>query len=280
MKLVMNTNLMFECWGDDVRAVRTIANAGFDAYDITLDAKGHYIYDDDYMQKTKCLKREADALGLPCLQAHSPALKIASMEDFNRDVALHSRSIEMCHELECSMLVVHPGKNYSAAENYANLYGKLLPMAERMGVRIATENMWNWNEDKTLTYPSACGSVEDFCAHIDIANSYYLTGCLDIGHAEMTGAPGAATMIRGLGKSRIGCLHVHDNDVVRDRHTLPYQGKINWEEVIAALRDIGYEEHFTFEAGNFIKHYPDELFMAGLVHMEQLGRYFIKRITE
>jgi sugar phosphate isomerase/epimerase len=61
---------------------------------------------------------------------------------------------------------------------------------------------------------------------------------------------------------------------------LPYQGKIDWESVIEALREIGYEGHFTYEAGNFIRYYPEELLMLGLTHMEKVGRYFIKRITE
>ena len=280
MKLVMNTNNLFGRWGDDALAVRTIAAAGFDAYDITLDLPTHPIRTDAYLEHANTLKKAADACGMPCLQAHSPFGKIASLEDFEFYVALHRRAIEMCHELECGMLVVHPANNYGAADNYTNLYEKLLSLAERLGVRLATENMWNWDEEKTVTHPTACGTVEDFCAQIDIANSYYMTGCLDLGHAEMTGAPGAATMIRGLGKSRLGCLHVHDNDLARDKHTLPYQGKIDWEGVIEALREIGYEGHFTYEAGNFIKRYPDELVMAGLMHMEQVGRYFIKRITE
>lgn len=279
MKLVMNTGSIARRWDDPI-AVRMIAAAGFDAYDLSMDRKDHFLRGDDYIERARTVRKVADEVGIPCLQAHSAFGKITAAKDFAFYVALHRRAIEICHELECGMLVVHPGNKYSAAKNYANIYEKLLPLAERMGVRLATENMWNWNWRKTVTHPTACGTVKDFCAHIDIANSYYLTGCLDLGHAEMTGAPGAAAMIRGLGKERIGCLHVHDNDLVHDKHTLPYQGKINWEEVIAALREIGYEGHFTYEAGNFFKQYPKELIPAALSHMEAVGRYFIGRITE
>lgn len=277
MKLVTNTGMLFKRF-DDVTAVRMIAEAGFDAYDISLDRENHPIYGDDYLSHAKTVKKEADAIGIPCLQAHSPFGRIKSREDFAHYVALHRRAIEICHELECDMLVVHPGNNYNAAKNYTNLYEKLLPDAERLGVRLATENMWNRKPITKRTYPAACGTIADFCAHIDIANSYYLTGCLDIGHAEMPGAPGAATMIRGLGKARLGCLHVHDNDLIGDKHTLPFQGKINWDSVIEALREIGYEGHFTYEAGNFFKRYPDELLPLALKHMEQVGRYLISRI--
>ncbi len=279
MKLVMNTgSIAKRC--NDLQAIRMIAEAGFDAYDFSMDSKTHFLRDDDYIKRAKNVKKVADELSLPCLQAHSAFGKIKTSDDYAFYVTLHRRAIEICHELECGMLVVHPGNNYNATKNFTNLYEKLLPQAEQLGVRLATENMWNRKPITKRTYPAACGTVKDFCAHIDIASSHYLTGCLDIGHAEMPGAPGAAAMIRGLGKSRIGCLHVHDNDLISDKHTLPYQGKIDWESVIAALREIGYEEHFTYEASNFFKRYPHELVPLALTHMEQMGRYFIKRITE
>ncbi len=280
MKLVTNTGLLGKRW-NDFKAVRMITEAGFDAFDFSMDDKEHAIRGDDYLDHAKKVRYVAKECGIPCVQAHSPFGRIGSAEDFEQFIALHTRAMEMCHVLECDLLVVHPGNDYSARENYEYLYEKLLPTAERLGVRMATENMWNYrDETKTLTYPTACGSVEDFAAQIDMANSPYLVGCLDLGHAEMTDAPGAAALIRGLGKDRIACLHVHDNDLVHDSHTLPFSGKINWESVIEALREIDYEGHFTYEAGGFYKRYPDELIPTALSHMERVGRYLIKRLTE
>lgn len=280
MKLVTNTGALYKRW-DDQTAVRMIAEAGFDAFDFSMDDKTHPIRSDDYLAHAEKVRRVAKECGIPCLQAHSPFGKIRGAEDFESFITLHKRAMEICHVLECDLLVVHPGNDYSARENFEHLYEKLLPTAERLGVRMATENMWNRHaEEPKLTYPAACGTVEDFCAHIDIAGSPYLVGCLDLGHAEMTDAPGAAALIRGLGKKRIACLHVHDNDLIHDSHTLPFGGKIDWESVIGALRDIGYAEHFTYEASNFFKCYPDDLVPLALSHMERVGRYFVKRLTE
>ena len=36
-------------------------------------------------------------------------------------------------------------------------------------------------------------------------------------------------MIRALGGKRVKALHVHDNDLVRDVHTLPFTRKIDWD---------------------------------------------------
>ena len=63
-------------------------------------------------------------------------------------------------------------------------------------------------------------------------------------------------MIRALGGKRVKALHVHDNDLVRDVHTLPFTRKIDWDEVMTALKDIGYDGELTFEADTFLSQFP------------------------
>ncbi len=282
MKLVMNTEPISDRFGDFV-AIEMLKNAGFDAYDLTMCGKDHPVHSDDYLAHAKAVRKHADALGIPCVQAHSVFFRLESAQDVARILTLHRRAIEMCNILECELLVVHPGNDFSAEENYARLYAPLLPMAEKYGVRLASENMWNWDKERGVSTAAACSTAEDFNAHIDIANSHYLTGCLDLGHAEMNDNPtGAADMIRAMGKDRISCLHVHDNDKHRDNHTIPfaYHGRIDWESVIAALREIGYAGNFTYETERFFKRYPAELLPFALSHMQDVGRYFVKRLTE
>ncbi|MBR6774024.1 MAG: sugar phosphate isomerase/epimerase, partial [Clostridia bacterium] len=127
---------------------------------------------------------------------------------------------------------------------------------------------------------AACGTIESFCEQVDLGNSPYLTACVDIGHAEMTDAPGAANLIRALGHDRVGCLHVHDNDLIGDYHQVPFTGKIKWDEVISALRDVNYQGDFTYECFTFYSYLPEELIPSALSYMEKLGRYFIRRLTK
>ena len=53
--------------------------------------------------------------------------------------------------------------------------------------------------------------------------------------------------IRLLGREYLACLHVHDNDGVRDLHWVPYRGVIDWADFSLALHEIGYEGTLSLE---------------------------------
>ena len=72
------------------------------------------------------------------------------------------------------------------------MYLELLPFAKECGVKIATENMWNWDAQKDESSFAACATSESFLAHLDAVNDDYLVACLDIGHAEMRGSGSGA----------------------------------------------------------------------------------------
>ena len=115
---------------------------------------------------------------------------------------------------------------------------ELLPFAKDHGVKIATENMWNWNKETDEAAPAACSHHDNFLAHIKAVNDPYLVACLDIGHAEMRGLDTSAEkMIRTLGDS-LQALHLHDNDRWHDSHQIPFSMEIDFEKVVKALKDI------------------------------------------
>ena len=47
--------------------------------------------------------------------------------------------------------------------------------------------------------------------------------------------------------NRIKCTHVHNNDAKEDQHYLPSQGNIDWNVVIKALKNTGYDGALTLE---------------------------------
>lgn len=216
---------------------------------------------------------------LPCLQAHSPCPVVPGVVPLDEYVKMSVRALEVCHELECETVVVHPVCKFTVQENFDELYSKLLPIAEGYGIRIATENMFKWKDTTwTETVPAACGTAADFVEHIDYINHPNFTACLDLGHAQMVNCEGAVALIKALGEKRIGALHVHDNDLYHDDHSFPFAGKSNWEEITSALAEIGYNGHFTFEADAFMRKYPDELQASCLKLLHDTGRYLIDRI--
>ncbi len=282
MKLVTYTSHIAKRVGAQ-EAIRLLKEAGFDGYDYSFHKTRFVdpcIYDDDFIPFMHELRAYADELGMSCEQCHTlfPTLKAGAVNS-DEMVELQTKCLEAAAILGCKIAVVHPGNNCSAEENCEYLYKPLLPVAKKLGVRMATENMWNWNEWGTQSHPAACGLAEDFIKHIDLIGDDYLIGCLDIGHAEMRNVEGAAHMIRAMGNKRIRTLHVHDNDLVNDNHTFPFMGRIEWQPIIDAFKEIGYDGTFTFECDDAVmKRYPVELFPAVLKLLEQTGRFFISKI--
>ena len=104
-----------------------------------------------------------------------------------------------------------------------------------------------------------------------------MVGCLDLGHVVLVRRD-LPEMIRKMGNSRIRALHVHDNDLKRDNHTIPYTRQMTYYETTTALADIGYDGDFTFEADNFFAKLPPPLFQSGLDFAHAVGRFMIDEI--
>ena len=49
-------------------------------------------------------------------------------------------------------------------------------------------------------------------------------------------------------KDRIFAVHLHDNDKSDDLHLLPYDGTINWQDVMNKLKENNYKGPITLES--------------------------------
>ena len=264
------------------KAIELIAKAGFDCWDfsmfdmVRLDwsimkiiENDHPLSGNDYTAFAKKLRSVADNCGIECNQSHAPfPSRIVGM-DFLK------RAIECTAIAGGKICIIHPDNN-STAEQNAEMYNELLPFAKGCGVKIATENMWNWEKDAPTSCFAACSTSKSFCDHIDIVNDPYLVACLDLGHAEMRGSgDGAPNMIRALGK-RLQALHIHDNDLWKDSHGLPFTMKIDFDAVVKALKEIDYKGEFTLEADTYLKDHTEENVFEGVLEMARAAR----RLTE
>ncbi|MBR3751297.1 MAG: sugar phosphate isomerase/epimerase [Clostridia bacterium] len=241
------------------RAVELCAKAGFDAWDLSMfdmcriDSSGNYVATPNGLMGNNCLKfarslrRIGEDNGIVCNQSHAPfPVRIKAIE------ACLERAIECTAEAGGEICVIHPDNNKSAEQN-AEMYARLLPIAKACNVRIAAENMWNWDHVANCPCHAACSSAEDFIKHIDILDDPYLVACLDIGHAQMrTAGDGAVNMIRKMGR-RIQALHLHDNDLLLDHHQLPFSMNIDFFSVVRALKEIDYSGYFTLEAKSYLE---------------------------
>ena len=290
MRISTQTDFLAEAFG--IReAIRMIAAAGFDAVDLSLFdisdknplfAPGWEAYIDE-------LKQIAADAGVVCNQAHAP-FPSRHTEDkahaaYNERIFdLITRSVEGAARLGASVIVVHPIQNlvYWKRDNARRLfdvnmdfYRALAPVARRAGIRIAVENMWQVKDGHICD--STCASPEEFAAYLDTLADDCFTGCLDLGHCGLCGRP-AEDVIRALGASHIGALHIHDNTGLDDSHTLPYNGVMNWNNITAALGEIGYPGDFTYEADSYLYAVPRELVPTALRYMLDIAAALVKKI--
>lgn len=70
---------------------------------------------------------------------------------------------------------------------------------------------------------------------------------LDIGHAFLSGGTSTIKKFISHFRSRIAHIHIHDNHGKSDEHLALKKGKINWKQVVSALKKSGYNESITFE---------------------------------
>lgn len=257
------------------KAIELLAKAGFDAWDFSmfnmckydwgkdiLLTNSHPLAGDSYLRFARKLKQIGLDNGIVCNQSHAPfPTRCAAIR------AYYKRAIECTAEAGGKICIIHPDNNQTAEEN-AELYNELLGFAKDCGVKIATENMWNWNDEKDESAFAACATSEDFVKHIDTVNDDYLVACLDIGHAEMRGSgSGAVNMIHALGH-RLQALHIHDNDRWHDNHQIPLSMSIDFEEIVRALKEINYREYFTLEADQYLNNHTAENVFEGVCDLK------------
>lgn len=253
------------------KAVELYAKVGFDAWDFSMfsmvkyDGKikavlpnDHPLAGGDCLRFARRLKQIGLDNGIHCNQSHAPfPVRIPEIRSALK------RAIECTAEAGGSICVIHPDNNKSPEEN-AEMYFELLPFAKEHGVKIATENMWNWDKEKDQSSFAACATPESFNAHLDAVNDPDFVACLDLGHAEMKGiGTSAAEMIRALG-NRIGALHIHDNDKWHDSHQIPFSMDMDFTQIVAALKEVGYSGYFTLEADRYLSKYDSENVFDGM----------------
>ena len=260
------------------RAVEYIAKAGFDAWDFSMFAMCRYDWEKktlvqadhplasgDYLKFARKLKQIGLDNGIVCNQSHAPFPSCKGMRPFLK------RAIECTAEAGGRICIIHPDNDKSAGEN-AEMYFELLPFARECGVKIATENMWNWDDRKGEACFAACATSESFLEHLNAVNDSFFVACLDIGHAEMKGAgSGAVNMIRALGP-HLQALHIHDNDKIHDSHQIPFSMDIDFQAVVAALKEIHYQGYFTLEADSYLKNYSKDEALKGVKELAESAR--------
>ncbi len=267
------------------RTLERMAKAGFEAWDFSMFAmfrvengkavpKEHPLATREAVRFAQRLRRVGLDNGLVCNQSHAPfPVYVDGAIDYVK------RAIECTAEAGGRICVVHPANLKSAEEN-AEMFQELLPLAKAAGIRLATENMWCWDREQDHATRAACSDPADFCAHLDAVNDPDLVACLDLGHAEMRGLNTTAVeMIEALG-DRLQALHIHDNDQWHDSHQLPFTMQMDFAAITQALARVGYRGDITLEADQYLKAYTPETVFEGLLRMAEAAKRIRSMLEE
>ncbi|MBI4582353.1 MAG: TIM barrel protein [Planctomycetes bacterium] len=235
-------------------AARLARTAGFEAFEPTLNAEGELTPTTD---EAAC-RRIGEAIRAAGLEVASLATALfwktnyTSAEPATREAAIELTiaCLDRARWLGTDALLIVPGLVRHDTQprqlvcGYADALGltyralqRLVPEAERRGVVLAIENVWN----------SFLLSPVELRELIDRVNSPWVGAYLDTGNVLKFGMP--EDWVRVLGR-RIARVHVKDFKVAvgtKEGFVPPGDGDANWPAIVAALRQTGYDGPMTYE---------------------------------
>ncbi len=238
--------------------------AGFDSIEINIAEEGELTGATTEAEVSTIVRSAANA-GIE-LSSLSTGLgwryPITSADSDVRDKGAECirRQLQAAKWMGVDTILVVPGI-VSAEIPYDAAYARALavlkavaPEAERLGVAIGVENVWN----KFLLSPL------EFSRFLDQVESPAVGAYFDVGNVLLYGFPDQ--WIRILGK-RIRKVHVKDFKTSVGNmggFANPLQGDVPWASVRKALEEIGYDGYITAEVDGYRVH-PE----VGLRHIAE-----------
>lgn len=259
MKTGINSNSLLKIAGtNEFAMIDCVQQYGFNCLDLTVDGRYYPFYTNPWQSVKKHyekLYKYAFSKNISFYQMHA---KYVTFPEYLFDdyFKLLKRTVMIAAILHCRILVVHPlvfppdrHQNIDEQEKRFNVlfFKKLIPYLKRYNVRIALENIYDWDEKKIrLIYVSQPKNLNNYILDID---SSYVGFCLDTGHLNLAGGNPAETI--KLYGDRLLAVHLHDNHGLTDEHLLPGKGGIDFNVIKTALQEISFGGAYNFELKEF-----------------------------
>jgi len=229
-----------------------VAAEGFTAVEV-FATRSHVDYHD--LQVGRALATWCGAAGVRLHSVHAPITEFLHgttwgppFSTASAQAALRARAIEECaRALELASvapyryLVLHlgvpdeyaPPSGDNQRDAVLRTLDALIPLAERVGVRIAVE-----------VIPNALSTARQLVHLIEEEELPSLGICLDVGHARLQGdVVDALETVAGY----LVTTHLHDNGGRKDDHLVPFNGVIDWAELLIAFQKVGYDGTLMLE---------------------------------
>ena len=273
----------------DIDAIDYPVDGGTPTIEALKKAAVYGLSEDEVIAKFKAIREIADRHNVIVGQTHAifGAFEPSDTDDF---VDVTIKDILATHVLGAHHTVVHPIimpgriRDNRKEENFEynlKFYRKLIPALEKWNVKCAIENTFARDENG-VPCSSECADPQEILDYISELGSDNFCACADTGHFSLTEKDTGITVgdcIRKLGKA-IEVIHVQETDLHDDLHVVPYtiRNSMDWEDIISAFREIGYNGNMNFEIMPFVKQFPDALSEAAMSHVGKVARYFASRV--
>lgn len=252
--------------GADIRENLKLArDAGFDGVELALNETGEFSLDST-KEEILAIKEYGEKLGLEFYSVASGLYwtynyTSANPDNVNKAKEITKKQLEVASWLGCDTILVVPGAvevafdrgevvEYDVAyERALSALRELAPYAEKLGVSIGVENVWN----EFLLSPL------EMARFIDEVGSDFVGSYFDVGNVLYIGHP--EHWVKILGK-RIKKVHFKDyRRAAGDLYGFVdlLSGEVNWPAVMAKLAEIGYDNWVTAEMLPPYTHYPEAI---------------------
>lgn len=241
-----------------------ISKAGFDGIELNLDAEDRSVHSltmDTGGDKLREIKKLAEDLNLK-IAAVSTSLtggRFGSDNKLRREEAkdIVKKQIECAQALGCDSVLTVPGgmaEEVGLLKSSINSMTALTELKDYIAaskIYVALENVWNG----FFTSPFHMNSF------IDELQCEYIGAYFDVGNVVAFSEPEHWIEILG---SRIKKIHVKDFQRIAGINrggvfVNLLEGSVNWEKVIKALKDVGYDDYLTAELA-IMEPCPDYLY--------------------
>ena len=250
-------------------ALQALRDCGFSCVDLEISAD---MLTGDYEKDAIEMAELLASLGLRATQGHAPMYNPLNPPAGIDCLEVFSKTLRYCKLAGVPQVVIHPGaREGNSREDFFShnvaFYRSLIPAAEENGVTILIENIGNYAD------PYYLWTGADLREMIDRVGHPLFAACWDVGHANHFWPEDGKQYdsILALG-DKLAALHVHENAGYFteprehhriDMHTVPYSSvhaSLNFDEILQALKDVGYRGTFNFETvfpakkfgGNFV----------------------------
>ncbi|MBO4345481.1 MAG: sugar phosphate isomerase/epimerase, partial [Victivallales bacterium] len=195
-------------------------------------------------------QKRAERYGMKITGAHGllgPDYDLGCTDD--TVLAEHVRFLEELSEVGIRTYTVHTGSHHAffgggkrvPSDFWPRLrhaLDVLLPVAEKTGITLAVENIYEPFNILDLTV----SLVESY-------NHPLLGLCFDSGHANVS--PAGLSAVFDRMKDNIVTCHLHDNDGNKDTHSAPGHGSIDWPALMAKLLNLPRLIHLETESREY-----------------------------